>query len=349
MATESGIDRPPVTLAPPAYSEVEALLETEPWAFDFFEAVRLLERRRPDRAPVGGFVDPADEVVHFGATPSIAFPASEIQSLETAGDAPAQMAVNFMGLIGPLGVLPLAYTVLAADRVRARDTALRDFLDLFNHRAISLFYRAWARSRPAATYDGTGRDGLTGHLMDLIGFGTLGLRGRLPVDDEALVYYAGLLGRQTHSAVALEQLLADYFDVPVVIEQFVGAWYPLSRPAQCALGERADASGQLGLGAVAGDEIWDQQSRVRVRLGPLRRQQYDEFLPGGSAHGALRTLTHLFGSDQIEFEITLILARDDVPPVRLGADDAEPLPLGWCTWIRTAPLARDPDETTFTL
>ena len=63
------------------------------------------------------------------------------------------------------------------------------------------------------------------------------------------------------SAAALRQVLADYFDVPVEIEQFVGAWYPVDAESQCCLGEGGGYSEQLGFGAVVGDEVWDQQSR----------------------------------------------------------------------------------------
>ena len=31
---------------------------------------------------------------------------------------------------------------------------------------------------------------------------------------------------------------------------------------------------------MVGNEIWDQQSRVRIQLGPLTLEQYMDFLPG---------------------------------------------------------------------
>jgi type VI secretion system protein ImpH len=102
------------------------------------------------------------------------------------------------------------------------------------------------------------------------------------------------------------------------------------------------------LGAVAGNEVWDQQGRVRVRIGPLTRRAYDEFLPGGQSYEALRALTRFYGNDQFDFEIQLVLARAEAPPLFLDAD-AAPLALGWCTWLKTAPLDRDPDDALFTL
>jgi type VI secretion system protein ImpH len=149
--------------------------------------------------------------------------------------------------------------------------------------------------------------------------------------------------------VALEQLLKDYFDVPVDVQQFVGGWYPLSANTQCSLGDETSASAQLGLGAVAGDEIWDQQARVRIRIGPLSRQRYNEFLPEGRAYEALRTLTRFFSEDRFDFEVQLVLARDEVPGCVLGGEDEMATPLGWATWMRSAPFVRDADETVLNL
>ncbi|HEU4643834.1 MAG TPA: type VI secretion system baseplate subunit TssG [Gemmatimonadaceae bacterium] len=341
----------PFTGAPPgAESPLERLLREDPNSFEFAQAVRVLERLRPDRDAVGGFGDPRAEVVRFGAHPSISFPASEIQTLELDDvDAPARMTVNFIGLTGPLGVMPLNYTLLVAERARARDGAMRDFLDIFNHRITSLFYRAWEKYRFTVAHERGRDDPLLGHLRDLVGVGTGGLQHRLAVPDETLVYYSGLLAMKARPAAALEQLVQDYFDVPATVEQFVGGWYPLDEGTQCELGDESTPSSQLGLGAVAGDEIWDQQARVRVRIGPLTRRQYDDFLPDGAAHAPLRALLRFFGEDQLDFEVQLVLARDETPPCVLGDEGQGATPLGWCTWLRTAPMDRDPDETILTL
>lgn len=344
MATESRLEDARLGAA-----ELAAQLTTDPSAFEFFQAVRLLERLFPERRRVGGFGDPRDEVVHFSARPSIAFPASEVHSVDLPGNRPARMVVNFMGLIGPLGVLPYHYTLLIAERARVRDRAPRDFIDIFQHRLISLFYRAWLKYRFTTIYEQGGRDGVSEHLRDLVGLGLATFRDRLPVADEALLFYAGLLAPQPRSAIALEQMLQDYFEVPVEIEQFVGGWYPLSPNTLCSVGAEAGPADQVGLGAVVGDEIWDQQARVRIRLGPLTRTQYDRLVPGGDWHEPLRTLTRFFSHDQFDFEVQLVLARDDVPGCVLGGVEQRGAPLGWCTWIRTAPFARDADDTVLTL
>ncbi len=344
MASPSGVEG--ARLASP---EVAAQLAAEPAAFEFFQAVRLLERLYPERARVGGFGAPADEVANFSASPSIAFPASEIHDLELPGEGPARVRVNVMGLIGPLGVLPYHYTLLVAERLRARDRALQSFLDIFQHRIISLFYRAWEKQRFTVGYERDRAERLTTHFFDLVGLGLPGFRNRMPVPDEAFIFYAGALAPQPRAAVALEAVLEDFFDVPVAVEQFIGGWYALAPSTQCSLGSETGASDQVGLGAVVGDEIWDQQARVRIRLGPLTREQYERFLPTGAAYPLLRTLTHFFSHDQFDFEAQLVLARDEVPGCRVGADGEPAPPLGWGTWLRTQAFARDADETLLTL
>ncbi len=341
MATEIGLEDAALSATP-----LERALRDDPTEFEFFEAVRHLERLRAG-TPVGQAVDPATEPVRFSAHPSIAFPPGEIHSLELDGDGPARMSVNFMGVTGPVGVLPYHYTLLVKERANARDTGLREFLDLFHHRLISLFYRAWEKHRFTVAYE-RGEDRLRGHLLDLAGVGLDRQQGALRLSGDTVAFYAALVVGQLRSAAALQRLLRDYFDAPVEIEQFVGAWYPIGRTGQCELGDDQATAGELGFGTVVGDEVWNQQSRVRVRVGPLPRSRYEQFLVGGSAHQPLRDLLHFFGQDEFDFELQLVLARDDVPGLVLGGDGPAQ-PLGWCTWLRCAPFAHDADDTILAL
>ncbi|MGD2152999.1 MAG: type VI secretion system baseplate subunit TssG [Gemmatimonadales bacterium] len=342
-------DQAPPDEVPVNLAELLAELAEQPRSFSFFQAVRLLGRLFHERAQVGGFGDPDGEVARFTVAPSIAFPASEIQDMQLRPGEPAQMTVNFMGLTGPLGVLPHCYTLQVADRVAARDRALKDFLDIFHHRIISLFYRAWERSRFTVTYERVKKDRITEHLLDLIGLGLSSYQNRMAVADEVLLFYSGLLAPERRSAIGLEQLLEDYFQVPVEVEQFVGGWYPLSTETQTSVGDETIGSTQLGLGAVVGDEIWDQQARVRIKIGPLTREQYDRFLPTGSAYQPLRDLTRFYCEDRFDFEVQLVMAGDEVPGFIIGADEEAALPLGWSTWIRTVPFERDADEAVLRL
>jgi type VI secretion system protein ImpH len=341
VATPSGQIDSGLTQAP----LLEAL-EQQPFRFQFFQAVRLLQRLSPDSV-VGSFVHPSAEVIRFAARPSLAFPASEVHSLELREDEPARMTVNFMGLTGPEGVLPLCYTEFLMERLQKRDAALAEFFDIFNHRIVSLFYQAWEKYRFLVAYERGEKDTFSQSLGDLIGLGTIGLQKRLEPDlaDKSLFYYTGLLAQHPHSAIALEQIVTDYFEVPASVEQFVGTWYRLDKKSQTSLQESDTPYERLGFGTIVGDEVWDQQSMVRIRLGPLSLDQYLAFLPTGAAHKPLCTLVRFYSGDQLDFEVQLVLKADEAPPSELGNEGKTAARLGWVSWMKSAPLGRDPGDT----
>lgn len=334
---------------------VESLreLRAKPWSVGFFQAVRLLRRAFPQRGAIGEFSPPASEPVRFHANPTLAFPASEIQSLDwpPRTDEPAQMKVNFMGLCSPSGVMPTPYTELILERAQKKDNGFRDFLDIFNHRLISLFYRAWEKYRFFVRYERREPDSLSPLLMSFVGLGTKGLSARQEVADESLMFYAGLLGQRPRSALALKQLLADYFDVPVEVEQFVGKWVPLAKRDQTEFKDAERVTEQLGYGAVVGDEVWDTQSTVRVKLGPLNHGRYLDFLPRSESRGyaILNSILKFYCGTEIDFEVQLILDRNEARGVKLSSDEDSNLLLGWTTWIKNAPLDHDPAEAVLQL
>jgi type VI secretion system protein ImpH len=345
VAPTSRHEDPAMNRTAPDCPELEEALRTEPFAFGFFQAVRLLGRLLPDRQPVGQFSNPGSEIVRFGAGADFGFPPSEIAGLEWPEGAQPRMRVNFMGLTGPQGVLPLYYTAFVRERLHAHDSAMRDFFDIFNHRLISLFYQAWEKSHLCIGYGRSTDDRLSSLLLDLLGLGTPGLTDRQAVPDGALLFRCGLLAAHSRSAAALRALLMDHFDVPVEIEQFMGRWHAIDESTQCRFTGTASYSEQLGEGAVVGDEIWDQQSGVRIRLGPLTLDQYRKFLPDGSAYEPLRSLVRFFAGNELDFEVQLVLKKEERPPCELGGDGPTAPRLGWSTWAGTAPLPHDPDAS----
>src|SRR5262249_33684158 len=212
--------------------------------FDFFQAVRLLEQLGREKAagepsyPVGQDRAPAQEAVRFRALPGLSFPTGSVAKLSAdsrdgAAARPPERVVSFLGMTGPSGVLPPPYTTLLLQRVRPRDYSLRDFLDLFNHRLISLFYRAWEKYRYPVGYERARRDGgemdlFTLCLYCLTGLGTDGLRDRLASGDDPVLFYGGLFAHAPRPAVCLEGLLTEHFGLPVQVGQFEGQWLSLS-------------------------------------------------------------------------------------------------------------------------
>ncbi len=338
-SSDWGTDRP-----------VAELLFQHGFAFDFFQAVRLLAHLR-DHASVGGTPAPSAESVRFRAMPSLEFPASAIHSIQEDGGGPPYMTVAFLGLAGPKGVLPTHYTEAAINEDRAGNHALVDFLDIFNHRLISLFYKAWEKHRPLIAHERAQRahsaeDNFTSYLFDLIGMGTVGLRDRLRVSDLTLLRYAGLLAQRPHSATALAGILCDYFQVPVEVEQYRGRWRRLDERDKCYLRGPAP-SNQLGMGAVAGDAVWMRQSHFRVRIGPLTLDQFRDFLPDGKAFERAVSLIRLFADRSLEFEIQPVLKKEEVPRCEIREASGYGPRLGWCGWLKTGPFPKDAADAVF--
>jgi type VI secretion system protein ImpH len=253
-----------------------------------------------------------------------------------------------MGLTGPSGVLPRHYTELLLERVRQKDHVLRQFFDLFNHRFISLFYRAWEKYRFPIAYErtvgsGKGFDAFTLCLFDLMGMGTQGLRGRLLIEDDTLLFYAGLVAQHPRSAGALEGLLSDYFGVPVRPVQFAGQWLSLLEEDRSRIGA-GQANNAIGVNAVLGSRVWDQQAKFALRVGPLSYGAFCGFLPSGDAFRPLVQFARFFVGQEFDFDVRLVLKAPEVPGCRVGAPDERAPRLGWSTWLKTREFTRDADD-----
>jgi type VI secretion system protein ImpH len=350
MATESRVQTADLKIDA-RFEPVREMLEQEPYCFQFFQAVRLLERLYPERKPVGLFVSPLSEVVQFSSVPTLSFPASEIQDYQRSKDGPPKLFVNFMGLSAAVGVLPHAYTEFLLERVRAKDRGPGEFFDIFNHRMISLFYRGWQKYRFYIAYERTGAndDVISARLLDLVGLGTPTLMRRMEIADDACLFYAGLLSERRPTAQGLKQLIEDYFDVPVEVEQFTGTWRRLPPQNRTYLRDAGMFCEMLGLGTIVGDEAFDQHGAVTLRLGPLSYERYCEFLPGAPAHKELGAWLRIYANREFDFIIRLVLEREEVPRMQLGEGGTAASRLGLVSWVKNKSLDRDPDEATYRL
>lgn len=346
MATQSGVQTADLKL-----HAIRALLEEEPYTVQFFQAVRLLERLHPERNPVGLFVLPSSEVVRFRPVPTFGFPPSEIAGYRTVDAQPAELRVNFMGLSAAVGALPDPYTQFLLERARARDHGPGEFFDIFNHRIISLFYRGWEKYRFYIAYErtGSGDDLVSEKLLDLIGLGTRGLKNRMNIADEACLYYSSLLAQRRPTAQGLRQLLEDYFEIPVIVDQFTGTWNRLPPDNLSFLRDSGAFCERLGMGTIVGDEIWDQHGTVTIRLGPMNFSRYQEFLPGAPASVELHAWLRLYTNREFDFIVQLVLERQQTPSAQLGAAGDQAARLGLVSWVKNRPMDRDPDEATYRL
>jgi type VI secretion system protein ImpH len=341
--TEPSAAAPPpgvATSVAPDVPEMLRALAQAPQAFDFFRAVRLIECAHADRPRIGADNRAASDPVRFGQLPSLAFAPTTVAGFETPAGQSPRLLVNFLGLLGPNGPMPLHLSDYALDRLRNHhDPTLARFLDLFNHRMIALFYRAWAHNQQAVGYDRGAGDRFSVYVASLIGIGVQSLSNRDAVGDVAKLHYSGRLLGQTKHAEGLRAILADYFRVPVEIEQFVGQWVAIPEESRCALGDSPE-TGTLGQTAIVGSRVWDVRQKFRIRLGPLDLAAYQKMLPGGASLARLVAWVRSYVGDEFDWDVRLVLKKQEVPPVRLGKAGG----LGWSTWLHAAAPKRDADD-----
>jgi len=313
----------------------------KPWEHDFFHALRRIECLHPNFPPIGKAVRPAQEAIRLGQEPTLDFAPAVISALQPAvGDRPPRIEVRFLGLLGPNGPLPLHISDYARERIlHGGDATLARFLDVFNHRFLSLFYRAWAQAQPTVTLDRPQDDRFAVYVGALLGLATPRMRKRDAVQDCAKLFHAGALTRHVRNRDGLEFLLKHYFKVPVRIEEFTGRWLELPEQDRMCLGARTSRA-SLGGGAVLGKRVWDRQHSIRVRIGPLDLERYESFLPGGNAIERLVAWLRTYLSFEQAWDARMVLKADHVPKARLGNYGR----LGWTTWLGRYTRPRPADD-----
>ncbi len=305
-----------------------ARLRARPWAFRFDAAVRLLAHRR----------DPA-EAVRFRTPPGLAFPPADLLEVQDVAGSPPGVTVTVMGLTGPSGVLPRAYTAEVTRALRSRSRALHDFMDLLSHRFIAFFARSAMKYRPARAAeqaaDRAEPDPVSQAMLSLTGFGTPHLTPRLTVGTEAVLHYAGLIAMRPRSADRLAAMLSDWLGRPVEVVEFAGTWLsvPPDQRTRLPAGLLHGAFCRLGVDATAGFRAWDPQARIILRIGPLPLAGFEALLPDRRTLHRLVSLVRAYVGYELGFAVNPVLGAAEVPPLRLDAA-ADPAPrLGWNTWI----------------
>lgn len=327
-------------------------LRREPYRFDFFQAVRLLERASVmggdgcTLEPIAGSAPPSREMVRFSASTGLSFSSADVTKLEQRPSPDNetleqwQMEVGFTGLIGSQGVMPYYLTEVVLKELREKNTALRDFLDMFNHRHVSLFYQAWHKYQLPVNYErqhlrNDREPDLFSHaLASLAGLGTSEMRYRMPMPDEALLGMAGHLSRQQCSAAALASMIRQYFGLEVSIEQFRGQWDELPPDVLCRLPGPEYPQGVnncLGVNTILGTQVFQAQNKFRVVVEPMEYEQFMTMAPGSTKLEALKSFIQLSAGVEMDFEISVTLFTGQVVPVQL-VDEREQQPLlGWNT------------------
>lgn len=325
-------------IPPDTSSGLPDQVRAAPHAYGFNALLRLFEALNRHRPRLGRSLRPSQDAIRLGQEPAVVHTPASLAGFEPGEDGrPDRLIVHLFGLFGPDGPLPLHITEQARDRERnAADPTLRRFIDLFHHRTLSLFHRAWADVRPTVSFDRPEEDRFGLYAGALIGLSTPGLRDRDAMPDLTKLHFAGLLAGQTRHAEGLGAILSSFFTMPVQVESFVGCWLTLPDEDRTRLGATPEVA-TLGGTALLGARVWSRQHKFRLVFGPLSLADYERLLPGGLSFHRLVPIVRNWAGDVLAWDINLVLRQSAVPATRLGQYGR----LGWTTWLMPR---RSPDD-----
>ena len=316
-------------------------LETEITNFNFFQLLRLLEALNVEKTRIGYAAKLSDDYLRLGQAPSMAF------SCSTFADAQKQQEPNllrlqqlFFGVFGPNGPLPLHLTEYASERIRHYDDeSFARFADVFHHRLLSFFYRAWADAKAHVNRDRPEEDRFSKKLATFFGKRTQFTANKDEPENLAQCFFSGHFATQTRNEEGLVALISSYFNVPVEIKQFVGQWVDIPEEEKFRLSD-AVSYGSLGQQSTLGERVWDCQSKFTLVMGPLTIEEYRKFLPGTADLNTLQKLVKDYLGNELDWDVQLLLKPEEVQPLSLGGLGH----LGWTTWIPEDNAQQDFDE-----
>ena len=299
-----------------------------PTEYDFFQAVYTIERQlaagKEQQQKVGHDSIPKNELIRFKSDQTLGFPGSPLSKVEqrtaSKDNTAYDMHVSFMGITGSNGVLPQHYTELVLERVRYKDTGMRDFFDLFNHRLLSLYYRAWEKYRFPIGFENYSEDepdAFSNVLNQLTG--NTSSSGK---------YYAGFFNRKIRNVQGLKQVLNDFTGCEIEIAQFQGKWQQLAEADQTRLGKRSQPEGQfacLGHDACIGSKVWDINSSINITIKVNSKSNVKDFLNGGSINHGVKDIINKYLGTSIQHKLQLELLNEQVAISQLSKNA---IPLG---------------------
>lgn len=282
----------------------------------FREVWRIERQIRSERSNyhrIGHDGWPRQELVRFRTSQHQGFAGQDVVEarIQRADDGvlKSELTVNCLGLTGARGALPSHYTELVFSQLKAKAPALKDFLDLFNHRILSLYYRSWEKTQPAVQQERQEVD-----LFSKI------LRALTNSETDWEIYYGAALARTARSASTVKAVLSDLTQMNLVVRTLQGGWKPIAQDDQSRLPDRTLRKGQYAhLGeAMLGSRAWIADKGVQIVFYPQNSQQLQSLLPGGKYSGAVAQLTRRLVSGQIHVNYRVVAKASDLMGIQLG-------------------------------
>lgn len=303
-------------------------LADKPYAMDLFAFMRRAEASAA-HLPKWGYANKYHtETLQFGQEPSAIFPSASICKLyQYAGTRKPKVSIHSFGLFGSHGPMPTVFTEYVKERMaHHNDYAMSDFIDIFHNRMIMLFYRAWADANSCANLDRSEAP-FTAYIASLCAAG-YSINDKNSIPTHARWHNVGHLLRQARNAEGLQNILRNFFKVPVRIEEFVERWLPLPSDQQTQLGSFTGT--QLGVDTVLGTKVMSKQHHFRIHIGPLTMEEYEQFLPRKQRYQQLRDWVRTYTALEFTWDLCLTLKQS---VQRIGLQLGPERHLGWNSWL----------------
>jgi len=307
-------------------------MQQNPHRFGFFQAVRRINCCYEDMPLTGFAFRPGDDVVRFSQSPHTLFAPATIESILPSGPKGKPVVSQFfLGLFGPNGPLPLHITEYVRDRQRHKqDSTFVGFADMFHHRIVSLFYRAWAQAQPTVQRDRPDSDRFSRYVGSLVGLGMPAFKDGDAMALTSKLHYAGHLSSLPRHAIGLASMIESYFKVSAKVIEFIAHWLTIPQRDRFTLGSNPGL-GRLGSDAVLGGKAWQRQDKFQICIGPMSLDEYESFLPTGINFKSMVAAVRNYLGLELLWETRLLLKGSEKPVTCLGKQGA----LGWTSWLQS--------------
>ncbi|MDC9768168.1 type VI secretion system baseplate subunit TssG [Proteus mirabilis] len=291
-------------------------IEPTIWRANFYRFCQLLEKVSPQSPPLGTTDDIKDDPLRFRPWPGMGFPAGELRTVEqhsTKPELPLTVRTNFLGLYGIDSPLPTSYLDDIAQGVDGTEV-LTEFLDIFNHRIITQYYRIWRKYAYPATFEAGGTDATSQCLLGLIGLGIPGCAERIATPISrflALLSTMRLPTRNSEGVKALISLLAP--NTQAVINEYDIVKVPVDERTSLARHQRVSLATRPTLGKTAKDTT----SRILISLTTYHPQEAQGWLPGGHLYTDFLVLLRVYLGYRSDACLKLTVPISILPEPRL--------------------------------
>lgn len=336
------MEREPQTTATPL---INALGEKLPYT-NFYRFCQLLEKSCLDSPALGSSQNPEHDPVRFRPHRGMGFPVTEIKGIDPVdryrNSSIPSIKTTFLGLYGITSPLPTSYL---DDIAQYRDgtDALTDFLDIFNHRLTTQFYRIWRKYSYPATFESGGKDNTSQYLYGLIGLGISGCANHIQAPLSRFLALLSILRLPTRTAEgiqALVKLLAPLTQVTITPHD--PRRIILNSPTKISCRQPITLENKPVLGCYA----TDVNSQVLIQLHTEDKMEAHGWLPDGSIYQDLMALLRVYLGARVNARLRLTLPRNLLPDAKLSTTKHQGVQLGRTAVMRASMTPSNPKQPT---